>query len=473
MGIGVSGLMSGLDTESIISKMMEIEKRPILLLQKREAGYQAKISALGTLKSGLSDLQTAIQALKTSADFTAFTATSGNTDVMTVSASDDAAPGTYYTTVTQLAQAQQERSAAFTASDEVVGTGTITIQVGSADAVDVTIDSDNNTLAGIASAINNADAGVTAAVVYDGSGNYYLTMTSQETGTANTITFSVADDDGNNDDAAGLSGLYTTPPSHTLTETQAAKNSQLTLNGIPVERAGNTIDDLIDGVTLTLKQEDPANPFSITVSRDLDSIKSKVQDFVDNYNSLVDTFDDLQSYNADTSAGGTLLGDSTTSTIRSRLQSMLYTQVAGVDAAVNGLSGLGIAVDRYGKLSVDDAALTTALENNRTDVVTFFTQTTTGSEGFAIQLDDLLDSYLGSTDGLLKAKTDGLQSSIDDIDDQVERINDRLAMKEETLRNQFNALETLLSDFQATSSALSQQLQSLSALNSQISNMSK
>ena len=473
MGIGVSGLMSGLDTDSIISKMMEIEKQPILLLQKREAGYQAKISAVGTLKSGLSDLQTAAQALKTSDDFTAFTATSGNTDVLGVSASDNAAPGTYYATVTQLAQAQQVRSAAFTASDEVVGTGTLTIQVGTGTAVDIAIDSTNQTLAGIATAINNADAGVTAAVADDGSGNFYLTLVSQETGTDNTITFSVADGDGNNDDAAGLSGLYTTPASHTLTETQAAKNAQLTVNGIPVERSGNTIDDLIDGVTLTLKQEDPGNPFSVTVSRDLSSVKSKVTDFVDKYNSLVDSFENLQSYNAETSSGGTLLGDSTTSTIRSRLQSMLYTQVDGVDDAVNGLSALGIEVDRYGKLSLDDTTLTTALQDNRSDVVDFFTQTTSGSEGFAVQLDDLLDSYLGSTDGLLKTKTDGLQSSIDDIDDQVERINDRLAMKEETLRNQFNALETLLSDFQATSSALNQQLQSLSGLNTQISSMNK
>ena len=471
MGIGVSGLMSGLDTESIISKMMEIEKRPIILLQNREADYQARISALGTLKSGLSDLQTAAQALKEPDDFTAFTATSGNTDVLTVSASDSASPGTYYVTVTQLAQAQQVRSAAFTASDATVGTGTLTIQVGSETPVDVTIDSTNNTLSGIASAINNADAGVTAAVVGDGNGNYYLTMASQEADTTNTISFSVADDDGNNDDASGLSGLYTDPANHTVTETQAAKNAQLTVNGIAVERSGNTIDDIIGGVSMTLKQEDPGNSFTVTVSRDLDSIKTRIQDFVTKYNSLVDAFDSLQSYNADTSAAGTLLGDSTTSSIRFRLQNMLFTQVDGVDDAVNGLSRLGIAVDQDGKLSVDDTTLTTALENNQSDVVNFFTQTTSGSEGFSVQLNDLLDSYLGTTDGLLKAKTDGLQSSIDDIDDQVDKMNARLTTRQDTLQKQFNTLETLLSDFHATSGAFSQQLQSLAGLNSQISNM--
>jgi len=473
MTISVGGLMSGLDTESIISKMMEIEKRPILLLQQREAGYQSKISALGTLESGLSDLQTAAQALKEPSDFTAITVTSGNPDILTASASDTASSGTYQVTVTALAQVQQLKSAAFTASDAVVGTGTLTIQVGSGTAIDVTIDSSNNTLSGIASAINSAGAGVNAGVIDDGNGNYYLTLASQETGAANTISFTVSDGDGNNDDASGLSGLYTDPANHTLTETQAAGNAQLTVNGIAVERSGNTIDDLIDGVTMTLKKADSANPFTLTVSQDLNSIKSKVQTFVDKYNSLVDTFDNLQSYNSDTNTAATLLGDSTTSTIRFQLQDLLYTQVNGIDASVNGLSRMGIQMDRYGKLSLDDGTLTTALEDHQSDVTDFFTQATSGKEGFAVQLDNVLNSYLDSTDGLLNAKQEGLQSSIKDIDDQISSINDRLTQKEDTLRKQFNALETLLSNFQATSGALTQQLQSLSELNSQISSSNK
>ena len=470
MGIGVSGLMSGLDTESIISKMMEVEKQPVLLLQQKEAGYQSKISALGTLESGLSDLQSAAQALKEPSDFTGTIATSGNPDVLTASASDAASAGTYQVTVTALAQAQQVRGAAFTASDATVGTGTLSIQVGSGASVDVTIDSSNNTLSGIASAINNSNAGVNAGVIDDGNGNYYLTLASKETGAANTIGFTVSDDDGNNDDASGLSGLYTDPSNHTLTETQAAGNAKLTVNGIDVERSDNTIDDLIGGVTMTLKKADSGNPFTLTVSQDLDSIKGKIQTFVDKYNSLVDTFDKLQSYNADTKTAGTLLGDSTTNTIQSQLRDILYTQVSGVDTSVNGLSRIGIQVDSNGKLSIDDTTLTTALENHQGDVSKFFTQTTSGSEGFAVQLDNILNSYLDSSDGILNAKQDGLQSSIKDIDNQISNINDRLVQKEDTLRKQFNTLETLLSDFQATSGVLTQQLQSLSALNSQISN---
>ncbi len=473
MGIGVSGLMSGLDTDSIISKLMELERRPILLLQSREADFQSKISALGTLKGALSEFQSAVSSLKDPDAFESYSATSSNTDVLTVSADSDSTPGNYSIEVTNLAQSQYLRSSAFTSNDAVVGTGTITIQVGSASAVDVEIDSEHNTLSGIASAINNADIDVTASVINDGNGNYYLTLASNETGTDNTITFTVNDDDGNNDDASGLSALYTDPSAHTLTETQAAEDAQLTINGISVERSSNTIDDLIEGVTISLKQESPGETVNVEVSRNLSSITSKIQDFVNKYNTLVDTFGQLQSYDASTKTAGTLLGDSTTSQIRFRLQQMLYLQVDGVDEDVNGLSKLGIEIDRNGKLSLDDATLTDALENHLSDVINFFTKDEDGVEGIAVQFDDVLDSYLNSYDGLLKAKEDGLQASVDRIEDQVERMNMRLAQREENLRHQFNALEELLAQYQQTSGFLEQQLASLSRLTSSSSGSSK
>jgi len=473
MGIGVSGLMSGLDTESIISGLMELERRPILLLQRREADFQSKISAIGTLKSALNDLKSAIDALKDSDNFESFAATSSNTETLEVSAGSGALPGYYHIEVTNLAQAQYLRSSAFTSDDAVVGTGTITIQVGSDTPVEIEIDSEHNTLSEIASAINDADLDVTAAVIHDGNGNYYLTLASNKTGTDNTISFTIQDDDGNNDDASGLSALYTDPANHTLTETQAAENAQLTINGINVERSSNTIDDLIEGVTLDLKKEAPGETVNVEVSRNFSSITSKVQDFVDKYNSLVDTFTRLQSYNAETKEAGTLLGDSTTSQIRYRLQRMLYTQVSGIADEVNGLSKLGIEVDRNGKLSLNESELTDALENHLDDVVNFFTLDENGVQGLAVQLDDILDSYLNSYDGILKAKEDGLQASIDRIEDQIERINLRLAQREENLRRQFNALEELLGQYQQTSGFLEQQLASLTRLTNSIVDKAK
>jgi flagellar hook-associated protein 2 len=473
MSFSISGLVSGLDTGSIISQMMAVQQQPIVLLQNREAGYQAKISALGTLSSALSDLQNSAQALEDPTAFSSFTAASGNTDVLTASASQDAAVGNYQVEVDQLAQAQQVRSAVFTGADQTVGTGTLTIQVGNGASVDVAIDSGDDTLAGIATAINAADAGVTAGVLDDGNGSFYLTLNSQETGADNTINFTVSDSDGNNDDASGLSALYTNPANHTLTETQSAKNSQLTLNGIAVQRSGNTIDDLIGGMTLTLNQADPGNPFSLTVSRDTGNVESKVQDFISKYNSLVDTTDSLQSYDATTQTAGTLLGDSATNMVVSQLQGLLSTTLSGVSDSVNSLSNLGISVDRYGQLSLDDSKLTDALQSNLDDVTKFFTNTTTGNEGFAVKLDNTLNGYLDSTNGVIPSEVNGFQSSITDIDNQITNMNTRLSLEQDTLTNQFNALEVLLSDLQSSSSALDQQLQSLSALNTQIAQMGK
>ncbi len=139
MGIGVSGLMSGLDTDSIISQLMSLERRPVMLMQQKEAAYQAKITALGVVKSAMSDLKSAVNTLKSSDDFISYSATSSDTDIVKVSAGDDVQPGNYNIIVNNLASAQNVRGAAFAASDSEVGTGTLTIQVGSNDAVDITL----------------------------------------------------------------------------------------------------------------------------------------------------------------------------------------------------------------------------------------------------------------------------------------------------------------------------------------------
>ena len=469
MTIGVSGLMSGMDTESIITKMMDIERRPITLLQHREAGYQSKISSIGALKGLLADLQTAAAALNEPDLFAGISASSGNTAVLTASASDTAVAGSYQMTVNALAQAQQVRGSAFTASSDVVGTGTLAIQVGANTPVNVVIDSTNNTLAGIAQAINSANTDVTAGVVNDGLGNYYLTMASKETGTSNTISLTMVDDDGINNDANGLSKIYNDPAAQTMWQTQAAGNAQLNVNGIDVERSGNVITDLLEGVNLTLKAADVGKPFEVKVSRDTESVSSKIAAFVEKYNSTLSGLKTLQISDPEAGTVGPLQGDSTTRMLQMRLQDLLSTRVDGVADSANGLSFLGVTADKDGKLSFDSTIFAATFETNPEDVVNFFTQTTEGSEGVALKFDTLLENYLDSSTGLLPAKEAGLNRSIEHIGDQVERIEMRIAKREENLRHQFESLELLLAQFQNTSGVLSQQIESLSNLSAQIS----
>lgn len=467
MGIGVGGLMSGLDTNSIITQMMQLERRPILLLQQKEAGIQSRISALGALKSGLVGLQASTTVLKSTSGYGTMQATSGNSTVLAATASSSSVAGKYQVEVASLAKAQQVRSSAFAGSDTVVGTGTLSITVGSGTPVNITIDDSNKTLAGIAGAINAADAGVTAGVIYDGS-NYYLTLASKATGAANTISLSIDDDDLVDNDAAGLSKLYTTPASQTLTQTQAAANAALSVNGIAVERSGNTISDLIEGVTINLKQADAGNPFELVVARDNSTVTANVKDFVKQYNALTDALKSLAGYNSATKQGGILQGDSLTRQMRGQVSAFLHRQFGDSGQDIRRLSDLGLSVDKDGKLSLNEATLSSALADKREAVEAFFASTDTDSEGFAVQLDTMLDGYLKSGTGLLAAKEKGLKSSVDLIGDQVERIELRISKREEVLRKQFESLESLMAQFTSTSSSLDQQLQSLANLNANI-----
>ncbi len=469
MGLGVSGLMSGLDTDSIISKLMELERRPVVLLQRKEAGYQAKITAIGMVKSAMSELKSAVEGLKDSEDFLSYRASSSNTDILTVSAGDEVLPGVYNITVSHLASAQQVRSSAFSGSDAAIGTGKITIQVGNNEPVEIEITSENNTLAGIAQAINDAEAGVTAGIINDGNGSYYLTLQSQNTGADNTISFSVQDDDGNNNDNSGLSAIYADPAAETLIETQSAANAQLVVNGIDVERSSNEIDDLISGMTLTLKSADSSKSVTITSSKDYEGITSKLDAFVEKYNALVDLVKEQTAYNASTDQAGTLLGDSTVSRINSGLSKIVYHTVKGIDQAVNRLSKLGIELEESGHLSLDKSKLTAAMEEHPDDVSMLFASDEDGNKGVAVKFYDFLDGYLKGSTGILAAKTSGLEKSIEGINDQIEQIETRLSKREENLRHQFESLENLLSEFQMTSGQLEQQLMSIANLNSYIS----
>ncbi len=469
MGFGVSGLMSGLDTDSIISQLMSLEKRPVMLLQQKEAAYQAKITALGVVKSAMSDLKSAVSALKSSDDFIAYSATSSDTDILTVSAGDDVQPGNYNIIVNKLASEQNVRSAAFAASDTEVGTGTLTIQVGGNDAVDIVIDSDHNTLAGIAQAINEAETDVTAGVIYDGS-NYYLTLQSKETGASNTISLTMQDDDGVNTDNSGLSSIYTDPAAQTLTETQAAADAVLTVNGIAnIVRSSNEIDDLVDGITITLKDADPARTVAVNSDKNYNGLTKKLDNFIKSYNALIDTLAEQTAYNGDQAANGTLLGDSTVSRISQSLSSMIYQGIDGVDSSVNSLSRLGIEIDDTGHLSLDKGRLNSAMEEHPDDVATFFTSDESGNEGIAVKMYNFLDGYLKSSTGLLSAKEKGLQDSIDDIENRVEQMEVRFAKREENMRRQFNHLELLMAQFQDTAARLEQQLSSISNINAYIS----
>lgn len=475
MAITISGLMSGLDVNNIMDQLKELQQQPITKLQQKEADYQVELTAYGNLRSALAGLKSAAQGLSTAENLTRYSASSGDTDLFTVAADDDPATGTYDITVQQLAKVQKLTSTAFS-ENEAVGEGTMHLQVGSGSEVDITV-SAGDTLEDVAEAVNSADAGVRANVVFDGT-DYYLTLASEETGADNVIRLTVTEagttsGDPENSDTTGLSRLvYEQGVTQNLTQSQSPEDAVITVDGVAdIHRSANVLDDVIDGVTITLKSapDAPDNSSTLTVSRNTVSTAAAVKTFVKAYNEAMNFIEEYQVYNPGTENAGVLLGDATTNSIRNQLERITNQTLTGMDN-FDRLSDVGVSLNAENRLEVDDDSLETALADDFEDVLQFFTQTTEGVEGFAVRLEAALEGFLDTDTGTIAARTDGIQTSIDQISDQIERLEIRNEAWEARTRAQFNTLELLIAEYQTTGDYLSQQIIGMQNLNQNIAN---
>lgn len=385
MALSSPGLGSGLDVSSLVSQLMALERRPLTALATKEAKYQAQLTAYGSLKGALSSFQSAVATLANPANFSAAKASLADTSVATASASSAATAGSYSLEVLTLAQPHKLKSANFTATSDVVGTGTLTIQYGTYSggsftlnpdkaAATIAINSGNSSLAGVRDAINDANAGVTASIINDGSGNR-LVIASKDSGLANALKITVADDDLANADNAGLSQLvYDASSGGTtnLSQTVAAQNATAVIDGISISKASNTISDAIEGVTLTLLKANTPSATTLSVSRDTAGIQASVQTFVKAYNDLNKTITDLSKYDAATKQASMLTGEATVRSVQSQLRSVFNTSLSSAGGGLNTLSDIGISFQADGTLKLDSAKLNTALHDPAKDVSTLF-----------------------------------------------------------------------------------------------------
>ena len=390
-GITSTGIGSGLDVEGIISKLMAAEAQgPAQRLNTRENKLQTELSALGTLKSKLSDFQSSLSGLADATTFSARTSTSSDSSIFTASADSSASAGTHSIEVQYLAQAHKVASSAFADTTSAVGTGTLTFEFGTYDSGTntfttnadkatgtVTIDAANNSLAGIRDAVNAAGIGVQASIVNDGTGDR-LVFASEDSGAANSLKVTVSGDgDGNDLDNAGLSQLAYDPTGSAgsgknMTETVAAQDALVTVDGIDVTSSGNSVSGALEGVTLDLASAAPGTTETLTVALDKEGATEAVNSFVDSFNSLVSTLNDLTSYDQETKQAGPLLGDATARGIESQLRSILTDMVPGLSGGVRALVDIGISTQSDGTLSVDNTELQAALDSNFDDVGKLF-----------------------------------------------------------------------------------------------------
>lgn len=362
----LDGLMSGLNTSDIISKLMTIEQQPITSLQDQEKTLKNELAAWQDANTRVLALKEKSDALASEFTFEGKSFSSGDETIVKGSATGSAQAGTYYVTVNKLARAEQDKTQGYSDVDTtLVGTGTLSIKVGDGTAKTVSVKAGANTLTGLRDAINQADVGVTATIIDDGgtTNQYHLVLTGDTEGDAGQLTLDTHD----------LTG-GTTP---TFSVMQSAQPASITLGegagAMTVSRNTNEIDDLIDGVTLNLEQANDSKTIMLTVKADTSGTKQAIKDFVDQYNNLVAFMSQQFAYDTTTNTGGTLFGDSTLQTIQADLAGKMFQPAGDPSSAIRLLSDIGIntsSVDN--KLTIDDATLDKALASNAQGVTDLF-----------------------------------------------------------------------------------------------------
>ncbi len=482
--ITFGGLATGLPTDDIITQLMELERRPLDRLAEQKTTETTRLKAFSQFNSTLDDLRTAVGSLNITSEVRTSSIKLSNEDAFSA-VSTGAASGSYDVAVARLAQVQKSVSAGVASqSDSLFGSGSLTL----GDEV-IAIDEDNNSLIGLSEAINaiSAKTGVSASIINDGSGSnqYRMVLTGQDATTAFTPSFDLVD-------AAG------DPISFDLTKTRSPQQAVAYVDGIKVVSDSNSLTGVISGVTLNLNEAsnmlssgtpevdvDPvdwADPPTfettlMTVAPDTAALKEKISGFVESYNKVMDwisagyaefgasapTEAEIED-GAEESLSDVLRGDSTINSVKRQLQSMLST-VVDTSGSLSTLSQLGLSTQRDGSLKLNDSTLDKALTNNFDDIAKLLAgegETAGVMKGF----NTTLLTITGAGSGMYAEKKDRYESVVKRIDEDLLRMEPRIAKKEEVMRKRFGMMEQLISGMNNQSSFLTQQMDILNNMTS-------
>jgi flagellar hook-associated protein 2 len=441
----VSGLASGVDTSSLVSQLIAVERNSQTLLKNRLSTEQSNVSSLQGLNSKLASLATAAEKLTKADGWSTVKATSSS-DKVTATATSATTPGAISFTVDRLATAHTVGFANEARMSDVVVDGetvprTVALTIGGKT---TDIDAGDGTLAGLVSGINAAGTGVKAGLVKvgqddDGKDVFRLRVTSATTGEA--ARFSL-------DDSVLALGTAST-----LTE---GSDAELTVGGdIRVTSASNTFSGVFNGLDVTLRPGSEKTTVDLTIESDTAAKVKSVKELVDSVNSIISAMDSATAYSTGSTRNGTLAGDTQVRSVRNALLESVY------PADGTSMAGLGIQTDRYGKLVLDEAKLTSALEADPAKVAAAFTAGT--SAGFAERVRSVARGASDSVDGTITAAINGRKSTIDRLETSIEDWDRRLVLRQQTLTRQFTAMETTLNSLNSQSNWLSSQISSLSS----------
>lgn len=476
-GLSVPGIGSGLDINSLVERLMAVERQPLTALATKKGMIESKISALGQIRSSLDALKTAAQRMTTQDKLLTLKTTVADTSIATVSTSNSATPASFSLEVEQLASAQKLSSPEFASASSSLGNaaGSVTIEFGTYSAGVYTLNPDRAaftvnveaakmTPEGIRDAINQANKEVSASLVNSGTG-VMLVLTNAKTGANQHMRLSVSDPDGNNSDNAGLSQLAYNPAASVgngknMSERVAAQDARVKIDGISITSRTNTLDQSIAGLTISLLKTNDDSPTTMTTTRDDSQVKTAVNSFITAYNNLNKLVRDLTKYDATKREAAILNGESTVRNVLSQVRGLLSRQYGSTSLPT--LSELGITTQSDGSIRLDATKFDSTFSSKRDAVVALFTQSTGGTEGdgFAGTVEDLITS-LTDNNGLLDARTDGLNASLKNLNSKEDQMEARLSQIEQRYRTQFVTLDRNLNSLQSLSAYLQQQLASI------------
>ncbi|MEW9572822.1 flagellar filament capping protein FliD [Rhodanobacter sp. Si-c] len=436
------GVGSGLDVNSIIDALVNAKAAgPRQQISNQTTQLQAQEAGLTALSSALSAMQDALTTLGSITTYRTYTSTLSNTAVGTATTQSSAQPGTYDIVVNSLATAQKRVSGAY-ASGSAVGAGTLTVAVGGSSMnIDV---SSTASINDIASAINGSSSnpGVQATVV-NGANGAQLLLTSTQTGVANAFTVTA--------DASSSSGLTSLANTLNTPGSNEAADASLSIDGVAVTSASNTVSSALPGVTLSLAA---TGSTTLTVAQDPSAVTTAVNNFVTAYNSYASTVSSLNSYDPTSQQAGVLLGDSTLMSVQRQINSILSGGVAG--NSIGSLAALGISRNADGTLSVDSNQLNSQLQSNPSAVQGLFAS----ANGYATTLGNALNSFTGSG-GIISTRVSSIQSQLTNLSQEQTALTARMTAYATQLRQQYTALDTLMSTLKNTSSSITTSLNAM------------
>jgi flagellar hook-associated protein 2 len=434
-----TGIGSGLDIGSIVSSLTSsFGAAQTNQLTNQQNSLDAQVSAYGTFTSALDTLKLALPALEDPKLLAGFTAAVADKTIATATTTSSAVAGQYSVQVNNLATSATLTSQPVVGGSTVpVGTGTLTIGVGAA-STSITIDTTNNTLSGIAAAINSAanNPGVTASIIST-TGGSRLVLTGTATGAANAITVTPSGGDG------GLASLA-------LAQTQPAQDASFLINGFAASSSSNVVSNAITGVTINLLQASAAaTPTTLTISADTTGAQASIDKFVTAVNGVLSSIRTLTAYDPSTKEAGPLNGNATLESFQNQLQSILGKVTTGGSGTVKSLTDLGISAGTDGSYATDDTKLGNALSASLASIGNLLG----GTNGLATRVANLVDSYT-KPGGLLDTINKGLQTGLSSVSQQQSALATELSAYSARLTAEYNAMDTAVALLKQTQTYL-------------------